>query len=163
MSDSVWASGRIAGLDDFRMAIRLALAEAASAGVNEMIWCDADFSDWPLGERAVVESLDQWARGGRKLRLLAGDWGLVQARDARFVRWRTTWAHLIEARAFGRARGAELPSLLWTSAGAIERLDPVRGTGRWLAEPSERLRLRERFEECWRRSSSGFPASTLGL
>jgi hypothetical protein len=163
MSSALWMSGRIEGLDAFREAIRLALTEAADAGFQEMFWCDPDFSDWPLGERAVVEALDRWGRSGRRLRLLAGDWGLVRARDARFVRWRATWAHLIEARALGGGRASTLPSLLWSSDGAVERLDPVRSTGRWVAEPSERRMLRERLEECWRRSSVAFPATTLGL
>ena len=48
MSDSVWASGRIAGLDDFRMAVRLALAEAGG-GVCVL---DGRMVDAPVLRRA---------------------------------------------------------------------------------------------------------------
>ena len=52
-------------------AIRAALADAARAGCREIVLCDADFADWPLGERAVVESLTRWALRGRRLTLFA--------------------------------------------------------------------------------------------
>ena len=35
-----------------------ALADAARAGCRELWLCDADFADWPLGERAVIEQPD---------------------------------------------------------------------------------------------------------
>ena len=38
------------------------LATAAREGWREIILSDANFHDWPLGERAVVESLQAWAQ-----------------------------------------------------------------------------------------------------
>ena len=49
---------------------------------------DANFHDWPLGERAVVESLQAWARSGRRMTLRARTYDEVICRHARFVRWR---------------------------------------------------------------------------
>jgi hypothetical protein len=46
--------GRFEGRDAFRQNVRDALACAAREGWRELILSDADFHDWPLGERAVV-------------------------------------------------------------------------------------------------------------
>ena len=42
-----------------------------------MVLCDATFEDWPLGERAVAESLQAWSRTGRRMTLLARGYELV--------------------------------------------------------------------------------------
>jgi hypothetical protein len=52
-------SGRFAGRDAFQQLVRDALAAAAREGWREIILCDADFGDWPLGERSVAQSLQQ--------------------------------------------------------------------------------------------------------
>ena len=49
--------GRFEGRVAFQQLVRDALACAAQEGWNEIILSDASFEDWPLGERAVVESL----------------------------------------------------------------------------------------------------------
>jgi hypothetical protein len=46
--------------EGFRAAVLTLLDEAGSdarPGVREMVWCDADFADWPLGDRLTVERL----------------------------------------------------------------------------------------------------------
>ena len=63
--------GRFEGREAFRQRVRDALACAAREGWREIVLSDADFHDWPLGERAVIESLNDWARSGRKLVMLA--------------------------------------------------------------------------------------------
>ncbi len=52
-------SGRFEGREAFQKLVRDALACAAQEGWRELIVSDANFHDWPLGERAVVESLQQ--------------------------------------------------------------------------------------------------------
>ena len=63
--------GRFIGRRDFEGLLREALARAARDGWPEMIWSDATFADWPLRERAVVDSLQAWASSGRRLTLIA--------------------------------------------------------------------------------------------
>lgn len=157
--------GRFEGREAFQQLVRDALACAAQQGWRELILCDADFHDWPLGERAVAESLQQWARSGRRLTLLAADYGELQRRHARFVQWRVRWDHIIVCRrAAGVADPQDLPSAIWSPHWVLQRHDPLRSRGVTGSEPERRVLLRETMAE-WleRRSVPGFPASTLGL
>lgn len=156
--------GRFSGRVDFQQLVRDALACAAREGWPELILSDADFQDWPLGERAVVESLHAWARRGRRLSLLACRYDDVLRRHARFVQWRGTWDHLLSCRASRSADPLELPSLLWSPGWALHRLDRERCTGVATTQPQQRVALREQLRE-WlvNKSTPGFPASTLGL
>src|SRR4051812_41024131 len=90
--------GRFEGREAFQALIRQALATAAAQGWRELILSDPDFVDWPLGERAVTESLQAWSASGRRCILLARRWDDTRRMHARFVRWRQTWTHIIEAR-----------------------------------------------------------------
>lgn len=155
--------GRFEGREALAEHLRWALAEAARLGWPEMVWCDATFEDWPLGERAVAESLQAWSRGGRRLLLLACHYDEVHRRHARFVQWRRTWDHLIEARACRRADPGDLPSAFWSPAWVMQRLDLQRSTGVCSVQPERRVQLRETLDTWWRRGSPAFPASVLGL
>src|SRR4051812_23478037 len=90
-------SGRFEGREAFRQLVRDALACAAREGWREIILCDADFSEWPLGEREVAQSLQDWSATGRRCTLLARKWDSVVRSHARFVAWRKTWSHIIDA------------------------------------------------------------------
>ncbi|RYF27260.1 MAG: hypothetical protein EOO23_08080 [Comamonadaceae bacterium] len=152
--------GRFEGRSAFAELVRQAFAAAAEQGWREIILCDANFEDWPLGERVVAQSLNDWSASGRKLTMLAQDYSEVTRRHARFVTWRRTWSHIVECR--GHASG-ELPSVFWSPAWAFERLDLVRSTGMAGPEASRRVALKERLSECLLRSSPAFAATTLGL
>ena len=156
--------GRFSGREDFQQLVRDALATAAREGWREIILSDADFHDWPLGERAVVESLQEWARGGRRLTFLACNYNEVIRRHARLVRWRTTWDHILTCRACPAADPLDIPSAIWSPQWVLHRLDPDRCAGVTGTEPSRRVLLQEVLGE-WVRSKSapGFPATTLGL
>ena len=52
---------QIASRKDFHEAIREALAQAADVGASEICLVDPDFVDWPLNDRAIVETLARWA------------------------------------------------------------------------------------------------------
>ena len=156
-------AGRFSGRGEFAQIVRDALAGAAREGWREIIISDASFEDWPLGERAVVESLQAWSRAGRRLVVLAQRYDEVYRRHARFVTWRRTWTHLVEAHRCAAASTVDLPSAIWSPAWALRRLDLERSTGTCGCEAGRRLQIWEALDEWLRKSTPGFPASTLGL
>ena len=156
-------SGPFEGREAFQQLVRDALAAAAREGWREIVLSDPDFEDWPLHERATVQSLQDWSHAGRKCILLARRWDGVVRRHARFVTWRGAWSHIIDARGCPSADPLELPSAVWTPAWAMERRDVERSRGHSGSEPSRRLELRERLNEWLGRSTPAFAATTLGL
>lgn len=160
---SALPSGRFEGREAFRQRVRDALAAAASEGWTDIVLSDADFDGWPLGERAVIDSLDAWARSGRRFVMLARRYDGLQVGAPRFVKWRQTWDHIIECRRCATAGAGDLPSAIWTPSWVLQRVDTERERGFSGAEADRRLALRESIDEWLRRSSAGFPASTLGL
>lgn len=156
-------SGRFEGREAFRQLVRDALATAAREGWREIILCDSDFADWPLGEREVTQSLLDWSRTGRRCTLLARKYDVVVRQHARFVSWRKTWTHIIEARACSSADPLELPSAIWSPGWVMQRLDPARCNGVSGAEPERRLLLRESLGIWLAKSAPSFPSVTLGL
>ena len=156
--------GRFEGRVAFQQLVRDALATAAREGWREIILSDAHFQDWPLGERAVAESLQAWARSGRRMTILAGGYDAIIRRHPRFVRWRGTWDHLLTCRACPSADPLSFPSVIWSPGWVLQRLDPVRCVGVSGTEPERRVGMREVLNEWVRsKSSPGFPATTLGL
>lgn len=155
--------GPFSGPTAFANVVRAALARAAEEGWPTMVWSDATFEDWPLAERAVAESLQAWARGGRQLVLLARSYDAVQRNQHRFVTWRKTWDHIIECRVCKNIDASEMPSALWSPHWGMRRLDLVRSTGIADLEPGRRVLLKEELDERYRQSAPGFSASTLGL
>jgi hypothetical protein len=155
--------GRFDGREAFQRLVREAFACAAREGWRELVLSDASFANWPLGERAVAESLHAWSASGRRCVLLARRWDDVLRGHARFVGWRQRWSHIIEARGCPAADPLELPSAIWSPAWTLHRLDPERCTGVCGSEPERRLAMRERLDAWLAKSSPAFPASTLGL
>ncbi|HWI81936.1 hypothetical protein [Ramlibacter sp.] len=156
-------AGRFEGRAAFEQLVRDALATAAREGWREIVLSDPDFGDWPLGERAVAETLQAWSASGRRCTLLARRFDEVARRHARFVTWRITWSHIIEARACRAADPAELPSAIWSPGWVLQRIDLERCIGYAGSEPERRLMLHEALQGWLRRSSPSFPANTLGL
>ncbi len=155
--------GRFNGRSEFTDLIRRAFATAAAEGWREIIICDADFADWPLGERELTASLNQWSKTGRKLTMLARNYDEVQRKYARFVTWRRTWSHIVECRGIASMSADDMPSALLGSSWVFERLYRDRCIGIAGAEAARRVALRERLNECLSRSTPAFPATTLGL
>ena len=156
-------SRRFEGREEFRQLVRDALATAAREGWHEIVLSDASFDDWPLGERAVADSLQAWARGGRRLVLLARQYDRVVRQHARFVQWRVTWSHIVTATACPSADPLDIPSAIWSPAWVLERRDVEHSNGFCGSEPERRVALRESLNEWLRKSTPAFAASTLGL
>lgn len=155
--------GRHEGRAAFTDLVRQVFACAAQAGWSEVLISDPDFLDWPLGERTVVDGLQAWARQGRRLRLLARDYSPLKEAHPRFVQWRTTWSHLIEAHAVPGASEGEVPSAIWTPDWTLERLDLTRSIVVATNDAERRTALKERLESCWHKGRPSFAATTLGL
>lgn len=155
--------GRLSGRTAFVQAVRDALARAASEGWNELILCDRDFHDWPLGEREVADSLQAWARGRRRFVMLALDFRPVQIHHPRFVRWRQTWDHLIECRLAQSSDPDSFPSLIWTPAWGMQRIDSERDVAICDHGPARRVQWHQLLDEVRKTSRPGFSASILGL
>ena len=155
--------GRFSGCSEFSDLIRHALAAAVVQDWREIILSDPDFEDWPLGERAVVQSLNDWSRGGRKLIMLARSYDTVLRRHARFVVWRKTWSHIVECRSTARASADKFPSALWSPEWALERVDVTRSVGVAGSDLARRIALKERLNEGILNASPAFPATVLGL
>ncbi|MBF9266335.1 hypothetical protein [Paracidovorax cattleyae] len=156
-------SGRFEGRRDFDAGVRAALACAVREGWQELVLCDFDFHDWPLGDRDVEALLHAWAGRGRRLTLLAAGYDELVRRHARFVRWRSTWDHIVECRKAPARERQELPGVLWSGHWVLQRLDPERCTGVAGGEPERRVQVRQVLDEWLRRSTPAFPATTLGL
>ncbi len=161
--DTGLPQGRLSGRTAFAQAVRDALQAAASQGWGELILCDGNFADWPLGERAVVEALQAWSRRGRRFVMLAADYGAVRLQHPRFVSWRQTWDHIIECRLARDVNPNEYPSVLWSPEWVLQRIDVEHDVMICDSAPARRVELRQLLDECQRNSSPGFPASVLGL
>jgi hypothetical protein len=149
---------------DFHEALRAGFAEMAQVGCREAWISDEDFADWPLNERAVVETLTQWAMSHRKLVVIARGYDEVVRRHARWVEWRRQWSHVVECRAFEEAEAGQIPTLLLASDLLVVRLaDPVRYRGAMSREAGDLLRFRELIDAVSQRSVESFPATNLGL
>lgn len=156
-------ASRFEGREAFRQLLRDALACAAREGWRELILSDADFEDWPLGERAVAESLQAWANGGRRMTLLACGYQQVLRQHARFVQWRATWSHIVTPLACANADPLDLPSAIWSPGWVLERRERERCIGHCGAEPERRVQLRENLAAWLQKAVPAFPATTLGL
>lgn len=157
-------AGPLHGRPAFQQALREAFVHAATAGVRELWCCDLDFAQWPLGDPVVVQALERWAYGHRKLVLLASRFDEVPRRHARWVAWRRTWSHVVTCRALPEVRADDVPCLWWGAPVAQVRLiDTERYRGVVETSASELLRSREMLDELWLRSIDAFPATTLGL
>ena len=154
---------RFDGRRAFREAVRGALRAAAEQGWRESILSDPSFVEWPLGEPAVIDSLENWARPGRSLRMLAVRYDQLARAHPRFASWRRTWSHLIECRACPGADPLELPSAVWSPSWMLHRIDVRYSRGVAGADPAWQAALRERLQDWLSKSQPAFPADTLGL
>ncbi|MES2978160.1 MAG: hypothetical protein V4731_07040 [Pseudomonadota bacterium] len=153
--------GRFEGREAFTGLVRQVFAVAAAQRWKQLVVCDPDFDDWPLGEAVVASSLNDWARGGGRLVMLAARYDMVARKHHRFVHWRGTWAHQIECRRLPGLDGGG--SLMLAPVWVAERLDTERSTGICSHHAARRVAVQERVAGWLPRSSPAFPATILGL
>jgi hypothetical protein len=161
--DAGLPEGAFDGRHAFLANVQATFAAAASQGWREIVLCDPDFSDWPLGERTIVDALQAWSASGRGFMMLAQRFDVFEREHARFVHWRRMWSHIIDCRACHGPGLPQVPSGIWTPSWFMNRIDVERGRGVCGRSPEGRRALRERIDECVRHSRPAFPATTLGL
>ena len=167
-SDPAHDSGRLDGWGAWSDAVRALLAEAA-AQPGALLMFDADYSQWPLGEKACVDALEQWALGGRHLHctMLAADWAHVPRQHPRWLRWRTTWAHKLSCKVLPEDEAPTFqslrPMLVLEGKLGISLLDAEHGTGLWSRLPSTLREWWQAGDVISQRSIDAMPATTLGL
>jgi hypothetical protein len=155
--------GKFDGRTEFAQLVRNALATAAREGWRELLLVDASFEDWPLGERAVIESLQAWSKTGRKFTIVAKRFDTLIAKHHRFVTWRGQWSHIVEARSVPSADATEFPSAIYSPHWVMRRLDVVRSKGVASSDAARRVMLREEINEWLGKSNPAFAATVLGL
>lgn len=158
--------GIITGRQAFVQALRDGLQLTAEQGGRELFWLDADFVAWPLSEPAVLESLKQWALPHRQLRIAAAQFDELRRLHPRFVQWRQTWDHVVQAAQYqAEDVGVGRPVGLLQAPGlfSLRLLDAQQWRAVISVRTAEEIIAREWFDAVWQRASASFPASTLGL
>ena len=154
----------ITSRSEFQAALHSAFAEAAAVGCRELWLCDNDFADWPIGERAIIESLSQWAGSHRRLTLIASTFDEVARRHARWNEWRRQWSHIVHCRSNAELEAGEMPSVLLASGLlSVNLVDPVHYRGRFSHDAADGVRCRELIDAVLQRSEDAYPVTTTGL
>lgn len=160
-SDSISA---ITSRAEFQDAVRSSLEQAADVGAREIFLIDPTFSDWPLGERAVVDAFARWAESGRSLTLMAHSFDELPRRHFRFVEWRRHWTHVVRCRADEDLEAQQIPTLLFVPGLVCVRLvDNVEFRGIKSGLAVDQVTSRERVDALLQRSVEAFPVTALGL
>lgn len=149
---------------EFHDALREAFAYVADKGCREFFIADPTFADWPLGERAVLESLTRWAYAHRKVTVLAENFDEFARRHVRWVEWRRQWSHVVECRQVAESDVGEMSGLfLAPELLTLRVLDPVHYRASVSFDPADALRTRDQLDALLQRSEEAFPVTTLGL
>ena len=149
---------------EFIDAIRAAFSHAEEVGAREILLVDPTFADWPLNERALIESLTRWIDSRRVLTVLAHSFDELARRQLRFVEWRRQWAHAVHCRNDPELEAEQIPTLMLVPGHTcIRLLDRVRCRGTVSNRPVELTESREIVDALLQRSVEAFPVTTLGL
>lgn len=169
MADAV-THGRVEGWAAIATQIERLLIEALQGGARRIVMLDPDFVNWPLSSAALLQAVQDWARGhapgSRRLELLAPDWQACSRRHARLLAWRKGFDHLLDIRQFDPTDGVvDWPcALLAVEGGAVLRLiEFEQGRAVWSHESRDRQLALETFDAIAQRSGPGWPLTTLGL
>ncbi len=149
---------------EFLDAVRNAFALAEQDGAREILLADPDFADWPLNERAVIDSLSRWVHSSRALVVLAHSFDELARRQLRFVEWRRQWAHVVQCRNDPELEAGQIPTLLVVPGHTCLRiLDRIRWRGTVSDRPVDLTECRDNVDALLQRSVEAFPVTTLGL
>ncbi|MEO7055166.1 MAG: hypothetical protein ABI281_01195 [Caldimonas sp.] len=154
----------LASRADFQNAVRAAFVQAAEHGAPEIFIVDPNFADWPLSERAVVDTLTGWVDSHRRITVVAHSFDEFARRQIRFVEWRRQWAHVVHCRRDDELEAEQIPTLMVVPGQVcIRLLDRVRYRGLVSARPIDLTGCRETIDALLQRSTEAFPVTTLGL
>ena len=154
----------ITGRTEFQAALRAAFAAIATAPCRELWLCDENYADWPLGDRATVDLLTQWAASSRRITLIARNFDEVARRHPRWVDWRKTWSHIVSCRTNSELATGEMPTIFLAAGTLSVRLsDNVHHRGRASRAKVEEIACKEHIDAVLQRSEEAFPATTTGL
>ncbi len=175
------------GRSAFVAALRRSVLQACAEDWPNLYCLDASFVDWPWSEAEVLSALTQWARPTRCLHLLAEQYEDLRRRHPRFVQWRATWGHCVQAQAYGpeamaavgpggpaalffarkgRAHqpGAQIAQSVVAEQALCVRLHEQRlWRGAVSQQGPDALRAAEYFDALAQRSAESFASTTLGL
>lgn len=158
-------SGRIDGWRDFADRLRAAVAMGTTEAADWR-WCDTDFSRWPIGDKAVVEALQQGVltHARTHLTLLAASFDEVPRQHPRWVAWRFPWMHRVRCAQTLEEDASRLrPMLVWPGKVGLRLLDSTLGVGVWSTDPATLHGWQEEFDVILQRSTEAMPGTTLGL
>lgn len=160
--------GRITGWADWASKVREVLALAADQRAS-LLMLDTDFTQWPLGEIACVESLEQWSLRHSQVHctLLARDWTAFPRQHPRWLRWRGTWAHKVSCKAVAEEDISSLqplrPTLVLQGVMGLQLLDTDAGVGLWSQRPAQLHEWWQFGDAISQRSAESMPVTTVGL
>lgn len=148
----------------FAAAVLQAVNQALEQRCRSITFCAAHFGYWPLSQPELLTALSAFARlPGRQLTLLSRDFDVVRRQHPRFVDWRQTWAHAIDARR-PVDDGLNLPTVVLADRLlALELTDPDNWVGVWRTTALDRQATIETVESLMRRTEAAFPVNVLGL
>lgn len=149
---------------EFHEALRSAFAQAAQTEAREIVLCDPDFADWPLGEPGVVADLQRWVHARCRLTVYAHSFDEIARRYGRWIAWRRQWSHVVQCRTNSELEAAEFPTLcLVPEVISVRLIDPVLHRGMASHEAGDALVCREAIDAVSQRSTEAFPVTTLGV
>ena len=149
---------------EFVAAVHWGVQAAAERGARRLCFVDPNFADWPLESPALLELLTTWLRlPQRQVVLLAETFEEVVRFKPRFVVWRRSWAHAIQAWS-PHDLPANLPTVLVDDGPVCVVLaDRLHWRGRAAADARDAQRQREQIDAVLQRSEPAFPVNNLGL
>lgn len=180
-------ASKFQGRSDFAAALKQVLLQACAEDWPDLYCLDASFVEWPWSETEVLSALKQWAKPTRKLHLLAEQYEDLRRCHPRFVQWRATWGHCVQAQAYGAealaAVGPGGPAALFFARKGLAKQASARSAQPLVAElalcvrlhdkqlwrgavsmnAGDALRSAEYFDALAQRSCESFASTTLGL
>jgi len=154
----------IGGRAEVIAAWRALLAALPDAAPQRLWLVDADFTDWPLDEPALLQALTLWVRmPGRRMVWIGDDFEAVQRQHPRLTAWRRDYAHAIEAWRPIDGERVDWPSWLLADRGAVIVDDRARWRGRSVTAQDRLRELRDAIDALLQRCEPAWPATVLGL
>jgi len=149
---------------EFATAVQWGVTSAVERGARRLWFADPNFADWPLDDPVLLASLTAWLRlPQRQLWLLAETFDDVVRSKPRFVEWRRSWSHAVQAWS-PHDLPAELPTVVLDDGPVCVVLaDRLHWRGRAVVDALEARRQRELIEAVLQRSAVTFPVRSLGL